>query len=193
MGSSNDLLYLQKHMPTVSGPVLEVGSKDYGNTQDFRGLYRDHEYIGVDMAPGKNVDVVINLADGTAPLKDQHFALIVCCSVLEHVQKPWIFADHLVRLLRPGGVLFISVPWVWRWHPYPDDYFRFSWRGVMSLFPDLAWGNICYSTSLANEFVPIVPGAEGVDDRMATYIDTPLGQRKYLPYLLLHMLGHKDT
>jgi hypothetical protein len=193
MGDVNQLTYLKRFIPSVSGPILEVGSKDYGSTSSFREFYSGREYIGIDMEPGKNVDLVIDLTEGVGGLQKNYFALGICCSVLEHVRKPWVFAEHLASVLRADGALYMSVPWVWRYHAYPDDYFRFSWRGVMELFPQFAWTNICYSTNVPNEFVDIVPSNPGVDDSMAAFAETPGGNRKYLPYLLVNMLGCKNA
>lgn len=87
----------------------------------------------------------------------------------------------------------MSVPWVWRYHAYPDDYFRFSWRGIMELFPSFEWTNVCYSTNVPNEFFDIVANNPGIDDSMAAFAETPGGKRKYLPYLMVNMLGFKSA
>ena len=196
MGYSSQLTYLKRQVPASAGPILEVGSKDYGSTSTFRGYYECDEYVGVDMAEGKGVDAVVDLVEGVGPLPRAHFALVICCSVMEHVKKPWLFADNLSALTRPGGRLYISVPWVWRYHPYPDDYFRFSWKGVMELFPSFEWSGIEYSTSVPDEFVSIENGGERRDDEMACFRRVELfskEKRKYLPYLMVNMIGTKTT
>jgi SAM-dependent methyltransferase len=191
MGDANQRLFLTRHMRQVAGPVLEVGSKDYGNTTSFRDVYVENEYVGVDLSAGKDVDRVIDLAAGTGELPEAHFALTICCSVLEHVRRPWEMAENLTRLLRPGGAIYVAVPWVWRYHAYPDDYFRFSWRGITELFPGVAWSQQAYSTNIDNEFFEISGDGSGIDNALAKYVNTPAGQRKYLPYLQVHMLGVK--
>jgi SAM-dependent methyltransferase len=115
MGDRNQRLFLEKLLPRVDGPVVEIGAKDYGSTVSFRDLYPG-EYVGVDLEAGKGVDLVVDLSAGLGELKANHFALAICCSVLEHTPKPWVMAENLSRLLRPGGSLYISVPWVWRYH-----------------------------------------------------------------------------
>jgi SAM-dependent methyltransferase len=130
MGDINQVRFLCKKAPTCDGPILEIGSKDYGSTSSFRRFYAACPYVGLDLEPGAGVDVVADLTSSLGGLSENHFALAICCSVLEHVNKPWLMADNITRLVRPGGRLYVSVPWVWRYHPYPDDYFRFSFRGV---------------------------------------------------------------
>lgn len=189
MGDVNQRLFLTRAMPKSDGPVLEVGSRDYGNTENFREVYPGNEYIGVDLSAGKNVDRVIDLAQGIGDLAEEHFSLVICCSVLEHVRRPWEMAANLTRLLRRGGALYVAVPWVWRYHPYPDDYFRFSWRGIAEIFPDIEWSRRACSTNLADEFFEISGDGQGIDNNLAAYAQTPSGQRKYLPYFQVHMLG----
>lgn len=189
MGDVNQRLFLTRSRPKLAGPVLEVGSKDYGSTENFRAVFPDSEYIGVDLSPGKNVDRVLDLAAGTGELPEAHFGLLICCSVLEHVRRPWEMADNLTRLLRPAGAIYVAVPWVWRYHAYPDDYFRFSWRGIAELFPRITWTRQALSTNVPDEFAEIPGDGAGIDNALAKYVNTPSGQRKYLPYLQVHMLG----
>jgi SAM-dependent methyltransferase len=192
MGDFNQLAYLRHRVPKVDGPVLEVGSRDYGSTSSFREFYAGSDYVGLDMSEGKGVDVVADLARSIEPLREGYFGLGICCSVLEHVEKPWVFAANLTRVIRPGGLLYMSVPWVWRYHAYPDDYFRFSHRGVMALFDEFAWAGLCYSTTVDNEFVEIgemKTRDDGADNRMAIELKRGDDKRKYLPYLMVNMLG----
>jgi SAM-dependent methyltransferase len=144
------------------------------------------------MEAGKGVDEIVDLATGIGPLPENHFALAVCCSVLEHVSKPWKMAENITRVVAPGGRLYMSVPWVWRYHAYPDDYFRFSFRGVLSLFPDFEWATPYYSTNVEGEFVEINEQNLNADDRMAQHAAGKGGaRRKYLPYLMVNMIGVK--
>jgi hypothetical protein len=74
---------------------------------------------------------------------------------------------------------------VWRYHAYPDDYFRFSWRGLQALFEPLRFGKCFYSTVLNGEIFKAEPDADGkmaVEDQ---------DKRKYLPYLEVHGIGRK--
>jgi SAM-dependent methyltransferase len=138
--------------------------------------------------------VVADLTAGIGSLPDNHFTLAICCSVLEHVHKPWLMAGNITRLLRPGGRLYVSVPWVWRYHPYPDDYFRFSFRGVRSLFDGFDWDIAYYSTTAEGDFYPIDETQPGIDNDMAVVVKSQGDRRrKYLPYLMVNMIGRKQA
>ena len=177
MGDSNQLRYLQAHVPNAES-VIEIGSKQHGNTPNFRSLYSNH--VGLDLEAGAGVDVVCDVEQGIPELSAD---LVICCSVLEHVKRPWLAAANIARLVRSGGKLYISVPWVWKYHAYPDDYWRFSWRGILVLFPDFSWNEPMYSTtSTGAEFFKAEPGSDGERAHVTDGV-------KYLPYLMVHMIG----
>jgi SAM-dependent methyltransferase len=197
MGDVNQKCYLEKFLPAVDGPILEVGSKDYGSedhgrTMPFRETFPLNDYIGVDLEAGKGVDRTLDLVEGIGDLPENHFALVICCSVMEHVTQPWKMADNITRLVRPDGKLYISVPWIWRYHAYPDDYYRFSFRGIMQLFPEFTWAHIFYSTTLAGEFLVVKENCLGIDNILALTKKQHRVKRKYMPCLMLNMLGTKQ-
>ena len=144
MGDRNQLLFVRKHAGHLHGPYLEVGSKDYGSTQDLQqALVHEGEYVRVDMHPGPCVDVVADLAapfaEIDAALGGARFGTVFCLSVLEHCEQPFVMADNLTRLLAPGGSVVVSVPFAWRFHGYPSDYWRFTHEGIKRLFPRLVF------------------------------------------------------
>jgi SAM-dependent methyltransferase len=196
MGDPNQSLYLKTFHPRVDGPILEVGSKDHagenhGPTMPFRNMFPDNEYIGVDLEAGKGVDRTIDLVEGIGDLPENYFSLVICCSVLEHVARPWKMAENLTRLLRPGGTLYMSVPWIWRYHQYPDDYFRYSFRGIMALFPELSWSKIHYSTTKHGEFLIVKESCPFLDNAYVLTEKKHKAPRKYMACLMLNMLGTK--
>lgn len=138
--------------------------------------------------------MVCDLTQGTGDLPADHFALAICCSVLEHTPRPWVMAKNITRLLRVGGMLCMSVPWVWRYHAYPDDYYRFSFRAIPVLFDELAWGDAHYSTNVPGEIFPIDAANPTADNRLAVFTETAgKGRRQHLPYLMVDMLGMRNA
>ena len=180
MGSPNHWLFLKRHVePYSTLRIIEIGSKDHGSAQQFREKYQG-EYVGIDIEDGKGVDLVANLEDG--PLDLEPADLVICCSVLEHTPRPWVMAERMLELLKPGGGLYVAVPWTWRYHPYPEDYWRISFAGVRSLFPGIQWAQQSYSGLGTGDFWDC---QKGVDDAMAKRN----GQDKMLPYLDVHSFG----
>ncbi|MCW2751422.1 MAG: SAM-dependent methyltransferase [Aeromicrobium sp.] len=47
------------------------------------------------------------------PFRDGSFDVTYSSNVLEHVDKPWQMADEMVRVTRPGGLIFLSYTLWW--------------------------------------------------------------------------------
>lgn len=136
--------FYRNHVKPNAGRTLVVGSRVYPGRCDRRALFKSA--VGVDMLDGPGVDHVINM-EGRIPESLGTFDHIDCDSVVEHSRNPWKLAANIERLLNPGGTLFVSVPFVWRIHAYPDDYWRMTPEAVRLLFPKIEW----VSLLLANE------------------------------------------
>lgn len=131
-----------------SGRTLVVGSKVFPGRTDRRLLYK--EAVGLDMAPGDGVDVVHNL-ELPAPNSLGKFRHVDCISVLEHSKQPWLVAQNIEKVMKSGATLFISVPFIWRFHGYPNDYFRFTAEGVKTLFKNITWDALMYGSTTLSE------------------------------------------
>ena len=146
MGDANQYSFIQKYAEQLEGPYMEVGSKDYGTTQDIRSILPGGEtYIGVDMETGKGVDLVLDLTQDfdaiDRKLGGVRFGTIFCLSVMEHCADPFGMARNLTRLLKKNGKIVVSVPFAWKFHGYPSDYWRFTHEGIKLLFPKLSFDN----------------------------------------------------
>ncbi len=132
----------QKYVRPREGRTLLVGSHIYKDKPDRRKLYPDA--VGWDMIEGPGVDRVIDL-EAPLPKKTGTFAHIECMSVLEHSRYPWKLAENVESLLVQGGTLSLSVPFVWRVHAYPDDFWRFTTSAIRLIFPQIKWTKLLYA------------------------------------------------
>jgi hypothetical protein len=132
-----------------SGRTLVVGSKVFPGRTDRRLMYKD--VVGLDMEAGDGVDLVHNL-EIAAPASLGKFRHVDCISVLEHSKQPWLVAQNIEKVMKSGATLFLSVPFIWRFHGYPNDYFRFTAEGVKVLFKNIEWDALMYgSTKLSDD------------------------------------------
>jgi len=135
------------------GRTLIVGSKIHDSTPDKpdrRNLFS--ESVGIDMDAGKGVDLVLDLEESVPPGEFSH---IECTSVLEHSRRPWLMCANLERALIDGGTILVMVPWVWRFHAYPNDFWRMTPEAVKSLLPSIEWDQQSYIVE--GELVEKVP------------------------------------
>jgi SAM-dependent methyltransferase len=84
--------------------VLDCGSLDINGSN--RPLFTDARYTGVDLGPGRNVDLVSAIQD--VKLADGSCDVIVSTECFEHDPHYADSLRNMVRMLRPGGLLFFS-------------------------------------------------------------------------------------
>lgn len=87
--------------------------------------------VNLDVFPYKEVDVV---GDALAmPFQDNTFDGALCECLLEHVTDPKAVVREMVRVLKPGGEAFITVPFVYGYHGCPNDFYRWTVSGMREL------------------------------------------------------------
>ncbi len=88
--------------------VLDIGCRDGGLR---RWLPAGVRYQGMDITPEfAGPDIVIRDVSDGIPFADGAFDHVFCIEVLEHLPNPWGALTEMHRVLRPGGVLVLSVP-----------------------------------------------------------------------------------
>lgn len=130
-----------KNKEIRDGRALLVGSRVYDSCDDRREMYR--ECVGVDIEDGEGVDIV---HDMEVPLPDSvgRFNHVDCCSVLEHCKRPWLVAESIQACMASGASLLVSVPFVWRVHNYPGDYWRMTPEALQVIFHNVQWFEFAY-------------------------------------------------
>ncbi len=117
----------KKHAPSVlkllKGKVIEIGATTY------KPFFKDFsinatEYIQTNLYP-ENKDILKLDAENIA-LDDNSVDGIVCFNVMEHIYDFNKALDEFYRVLKPGGVLVLSNPFLFPYHGAPDDYCRFT-------------------------------------------------------------------
>jgi len=97
------------------------------------GIKKIHpEVINLDIFPFKNVDLV---TDATKlPLKDNSIDMIITESTLEHIPDVELAIQEICRVVKPGGFVYISIPFMMPFHASPNDYFRLTHEGIKHKF-----------------------------------------------------------
>jgi SAM-dependent methyltransferase len=98
------------------------------------GIPSSRKIINLDSYGYRNVDVLADIQH--TPLKDNSFGGVINIAVLEHTENPQLVVKEIRRILKPGGYAYIVVPFVFPFHSAPDDYYRWTEKGVKRLFRD---------------------------------------------------------
>ncbi len=112
--------------------VLDVGSLDINGS--YKSIFPKDRwtYTGVDVAAGKNVDIVMK-SPYTLPFLDNQFDLVISGQAFEHIEFFWLTWLEMVRVTRKGGNLILIVPSKGEVHRYPVDCWRFYSDGLRAL------------------------------------------------------------
>lgn len=78
-----------------------------------------------------------NGIDLREPIVGEKFDLGICMDLLEHVSNPFLVAKNIMDSLNPGAYLYVTAPFVWEIHGYPQDFWRFTPDGLEELFRDM--------------------------------------------------------
>ena len=131
-GLTNELVpRLQSH---AHGQFLDAGC----GTQPFRSVVEGQvdRYLAFDIeARVEDVDFIGTVEDMSA-VADRSVDTVLCSEVLEHVPRPAVALGEFARILRPGGTLLLTVPFMARLHEEPHDYFRYTRHALRTLLDD---------------------------------------------------------
>lgn len=113
--------------------VLDIGSYDVNGS--YKALFpnEEYEYCGLDMAPGPNVDVVMENPYHWRGFDDNTFDVVICGQTFEHTEFFWRTAEEISRVTKPGGFICIICPSNLREHRYPVDNYRFLRDGMIAV------------------------------------------------------------
>ncbi len=126
--------YCLTHFVTeMVGTVVDLGGKRLKKRGQFNPPDNQNKnwwYINLDQNTVPNV-----FGDVTAvPCKSEFCDSILCTEVLEHLPDPQKCVGEIFRLLKPGGVAFVSTPFLFPVHADPFDFQRYTEDGLRHLF-----------------------------------------------------------
>lgn len=70
------------------------------------------------------------MAGRRSPVDDGSVDVVLSSQVLEHAADTRLYLSESYRVMRPGGLLFLSTHGVWRYHPDPCDFWRWTCDGL---------------------------------------------------------------
>ncbi len=145
--------FLQRYRADIHGRVLEV--KDSGYTDRFGTDITGRDVLDIDPA-NRAVTIVADLACAEE-IPSESFDCFVLTQTLQYIYEPRSALRHAWRILRPGGVLLVTVPGLSRLAPPLVDYWHFTPGGCSRLLSEtfgpgavsvFSYGNVLAATAV---------------------------------------------
>jgi SAM-dependent methyltransferase len=84
--------------------------------------------VCIDFKPLRNTDIVADIH--AMPVKNSSIDCVFCTGVFEHIKHPDVALKEFRRILRPGGIVHLEVPFMQPFHADPADYYRWTLDGL---------------------------------------------------------------
>lgn len=115
----------------LSGRTLDIGGGSRFTYLDLFKVEGEVETINISDKVGATW-----LADLNQPLKFESgsFDTVISLNTLEHIREDQQLLGEMVRVLKPGGRMIFTVPFLYRVHGSPHDYHRHTsqwWQAAL--------------------------------------------------------------
>jgi SAM-dependent methyltransferase len=124
---------LEEHKACYKGTVLDIGGRDRGKFRKPRN--KVERWIFADVEERHNPDIVLNVED-MGEIASESIDVINAIELFEHVERPEQALKQCYRVLRRGGVMVVSVPFLYPVHADPYDFQRWAqdkWRKELDI------------------------------------------------------------
>ena len=126
--------------PSIEGELSPYKEFFKGNILNAGAGNRDisHLVVGTlfnqDIPEGlHNANIHIYSPLHEIPKPSGFFDTIICNAVMEHVRNPHEVMDEFARVCKPGGCLYLGIPFMQPEHKDPTDFQRYTKDGICEL------------------------------------------------------------
>ena len=126
---------LDRNRGLLTGRVLDVGGKKVQKRGRFRPAgapATSWQYLNID--PVSEPDFLGPADD--IPVMDGHFDTVLMSEILEHLAEPEAVLREVHRVLRPGGTVVATIPFLFPVHGDPGDYQRWTPEKLRTAFAE---------------------------------------------------------
>ncbi|MDP2946748.1 MAG: methyltransferase domain-containing protein [Nanoarchaeota archaeon] len=100
------------------------------------GQYHRPGTISIDPFYEKEDEFHIKAFGENLPFENNLVDFVICNAVLEHVKEPRKIVNEIYRVLKPGGRMYVDIPFIYPFHAAPSDYNRMTLVGFEHLCED---------------------------------------------------------
>lgn len=87
--------------------------------------------VSMDIDINRKPDIVADVC--AMPFESESWDAVILVEVLEHVKEPWKAVEEILRVLKTGGKLVLTSPFIYPIHELEHDYYRYTKHGLRFL------------------------------------------------------------
>lgn len=135
----NNYDFFSNHMKGIKSGVraLDIGA----GTSPFAALSEQFDAFSVDIEPYRGIDFTTDMT-GPLPLMDESFDLIIMSNLLEHIPEPMRLVEECYRILKKGGTMLMTVPFIIKVHQAPYDFMRYTEYMLLKFFDNAGFSKL---------------------------------------------------
>jgi SAM-dependent methyltransferase len=123
----------------LRGRLVDIGCGYKPYERDLRGIVSEHVGVDYEQTPYDLSRVDIVATAYSVPVADDSFDCALATEVLEHLEDPVAAVSEWLRIVRPGGHLLVTTPFIWGIHDEPRDFYRYSPFGLRHVMESGGW------------------------------------------------------
>lgn len=133
--------------------LLDIAPQIYRGAKEF---FKKGKIQTLDIDPGAKADYTADIcANNGSLIPSGHFDFVLCTEVLEHTLQPFNAVSEIERILKRGGLLFLTVPFNFRIHGPLPDCWRFTEHGLRAMLKNFEIVDISEVPTNGRELMPI--------------------------------------
>jgi len=147
--------------------VLNIGAG--GTIESALRVHHNLEIISIDIDSVKKPDIIMDVCNMS--FNDSTFDIVVMMEVLEHVADTKSAVQEIFRVLRNGGKVLVSTPYILGIHEEPYDYYRFTKYGLIEIFKNFSEVSVTerngYASATMTLFMRLIISKNHTDQKVA--------------------------